>query len=95
MWAWNQSPSIETRYLLKNLSDIVFKYKQYTVYTDILTGFDKVCKILILKQHLYSPYQKKFDGKRQSILRYMTENFEDNYPCFKEGCKIFQLHNWR
>jgi len=61
---------------------------------DILTGYDKVCNILRLKQYLHSPFQKSLMERVNQFLKDRIESFNEYYPCIKEECNLFHVYNW-
>ena len=81
--------------LLKNLFDsLVEKYGRHTVYTDGGTGIDEACNILKLKHYLHSSIEKSLMERVNQYFKDRTELFDDYYPCVKNECNLFHVHNW-
>ena len=81
--------------LLKNsLESLVSKYGRHTVYTDGGTWYDEACNILKLKHCLHSPIEKSLMERVNQYFKDRTESFDDYYPCVKNECNLFHVHNW-
>ena len=85
----------ETCLLLKNLLDhLVDKYGKHTVYTDGGTWYPEACNILKLKHYLHSSIEKSLMERVNQYFKDRTELFDDYYPCVKNECNLFHVHNW-
>ena len=85
----------ETCLLLKNLLDsLVDKYGRHTVYTDGGTWYPEACNILKLKHYLHSSIEKSLMERVNQYFKDRTELFDDYYPCVKNECNLFHVHNW-
>ena len=81
--------------LLKNsLESLVSKYGRHTVYTDGGTWYDEACNILKLKHCLHSPLENSLMERVNQYFKDRTESFDDYYPCVKNECNLFHVHNW-
>ena len=81
--------------LLKNSLDLLYhKYGKHTVYTDGGTWYDEACNILKLKHYLHSPLEKSLMERVNQYFKDRIESFDDYYPCVKNECNLFHVHNW-
>ena len=64
------------------------------IYTDGGTCYPKACNFLHLKHRLYSPLEKCLMERVNQYFKDRTEGFDDYYPCIKNECNIFHVHNW-
>ena len=81
--------------LLKNSFDLlVDKYGKHTVYTDGGTWYPEACNVLRLKHYLHSSIEKSLMERVNQYFKDRTELFDDYYPCVKNECNLFHVHNW-
>jgi putative transposase len=64
------------------------------IYTDGGTCYPKACNFLHLKHRLHSPLEKSLMERVNQYFKDRTEGFDDYYPCIKNECNIFHVHNW-
>ena len=52
--------------------------------------------VIYLKIETLSTFfiREKFDGKSQPIFQRQNRSFDDYYPCIKNECNLFHVHNW-
>ena len=85
----------ETCLLLKNLfRSLVDNYGKHTVYTDGGTWYPEACNILKLKHYLHSSFEKSLMERVNQYFKDRTKSFDDYYPCVKNECNLFHVHNW-
>jgi putative transposase len=58
------------------------------------TLYDQICYIIGLKHYLHSPFHKSLMERVNQYLKDRIESFDDYYPCIKENCNLFHVHNW-
>ena len=81
--------------LLKNsFESLVDKYGKHTVYTDGGTWYPEACNVLGLKHYLHSSIEKSLMERVNQYFKDRTELFDDYYPCVKNECNLFHVHNW-
>ncbi len=78
----------------KFLRSLVEKYGKHTVYTDDGTWYPEACKMLGLKHNLHSSFEKRLMEGVNQYFKDRTEGFDDYYPCMKDECNLFHVHNW-
>jgi len=78
----------------KFINSLVDKYGKHTVYTDGGTWYDEACNIIGLKHYLHSLIEKSLMERVNQFLKDRIESFDDYYPCIKEECNLFHVHNW-
>ena len=77
------------------IRSLVSIYGKHTVYTDGGTWYDdEACKILRLKHYLHSSIEKSLMERVNQYFKDRTESFDDYYPCVKNECNLFPVHNW-
>jgi len=106
-WLWNCIEPVyrsvlgiyisEERYMLvaeKFIRSLVAKYGNHLVYTHGGTWYPEACKILGLKHYLHSSFEKNLMERVNQYFKDRIENFDDYYPCMKDECNLFHVHNW-
>jgi putative transposase len=78
----------------KFIRSLVSKYGKHTVYTDGGIWYDEVCNVIGLKHYLHSSFHKSIMERVNLYLKDRIECFDDNYPCIKEDCNLFNVYNW-
>jgi len=78
----------------KFIRSLVSKYGKHTVYTDGGTWYDQACNVIGLKHYLHSSIEKSLMERVNQYLKDRIESFDDYYPCIKENCNLFHVHNW-
>ena len=78
----------------KFIRSLVVKYGKYIFYIDDGIWYDEECNVLRLKHYLHSPFQKSLMERVNQYLKDRTESFDDYYPCVKNECNLFHVHNW-
>ena len=78
----------------KFIRSLVQKYDKHTVYTDGGTWYDEACNVIGLKHYLHYAYLKSLMERVNQYLKDRIESFDDYYPCIKEECNLFHVHNW-
>ena len=53
------------------------------------------CNVLRLKHYLHSSFEKSLMERVNQYFKDKTEGFDDSYyPCTKDDCNLFHVHNW-
>jgi len=78
----------------KFIRSLVSKFGKHTVYTDGGTWYDQACNVIGLKHYLHSSIEKSLMERVNQYLKDRIESFDDSYPCIKEECNLFHVHNW-
>ena len=78
----------------KFIKSVVEKYGRHVIYTDGGTWYDEACNILKLKHYLHSSFEKSLMERVNQYFKDRIENFDDYYPCVKNECNLFHVHNW-
>jgi putative transposase len=76
------------------LQNIIKKYGKHPVSSDGGTWYIPACKLLKLKHHINSSYQKSIIERIIQYIKDRTENFDDYFPCNKNKCKLKHVVNW-
>ena len=76
------------------IHSLVDKYGRHTVYTDGGTWYEQACNVIGLKHYLHSSLEKSLMERVNQYFKDRTESFDDYYPCIKNECNIFHVHNW-
>ena len=76
------------------IRSLVKRYGKRPVCTDGGTWYLQACKFLKIKHPLHSPYEKSIIERTIQYIKDRTENFDDYFPCRKEGCKLEHFRNW-
>jgi putative transposase len=71
----------------------VEKYGRHPVYTDGGTWYDEACNVLRLKHYLHSSVEKSLMERVNQYFKDRIESFDDYYPCVKNECNLFHVHN--
>ena len=77
----------------KFIRSLVEKYGKHSLYTDSRKWYDEACNILKFKHYLHSSIEKSL-MERVNISRTGFENFDECYPCVRNECNLFHVHNW-
>ena len=78
----------------KFIRSLVEKYGKHTVYTDGGTWYHEACNVLRLKHYLQSSIEKSLMERVNQYFKDRIENFDDYYPCTRNECNLFHVHNW-
>jgi putative transposase len=78
----------------KFIRSLVSNYGKHIVYTDGGTWYDEASNIIGLKHYLHSPFQKSLMERFNQYFKDRIESFDDYYPCVKNECNLFHVHNW-
>jgi len=78
----------------KFICSLVEKYGRDTVYTDGGTWYHEACNILKLKHYLHSSIEKSLMERVNQYFKDRIECFDDYYPCTRNECNLFHVHNW-
>jgi putative transposase len=73
---------------------LVEKYGRHKVYTDGGTWYDEACNVIGLIHHLHSSIEKSLMERVNQYFKDRIESFDDYYPCTRNECNLFHLHNW-
>lgn len=74
---------------------LVEKYGRHVVYSNGGTWYPEACAALGLEHRLHSPYEKSLMERRANqYIKDRIEEFDDYYPCTKEGCDLAHVRNW-
>ena len=73
---------------------LVEKYGRHPVYTDGGTWYYEACNILKLKHYLHSSLEKSLMERVNQYFKDRIESFDDYYPCTRNECNLFHVHNW-
>lgn len=76
------------------LRTLVEKYGKHTVYSDGGTWYPEACRALGLEHRLHSPYEKSLVERANEYLKDRIGEFDDYYPCAREGCDLRHVWNW-
>ncbi|MFB5598705.1 MAG: DDE-type integrase/transposase/recombinase, partial [Nitrososphaeraceae archaeon] len=78
----------------KFIRSLVVKYGKHSVYKDCNTWYDEAYNVIGLKHYLHSSIQKSLMERVNQYLKDRIESFDDYYPCRREECNLFHVHNW-
>jgi putative transposase len=67
---------------------------KHVVYSDGGTWYPEACERLGLEHRLHSPYEKSLMERANQYLKDRIEEFDDYYPCMKEGCDLAHVRSW-
>jgi putative transposase len=76
------------------LMGLVEKYGKHVVYSDGGPWYPEACASLRLEHRLHSPYEKSLIERANEYLKDRIEEFDDYYPCTKDGCDLDHVRNW-
>jgi len=77
------------------LKSLVERYGKHVVYSDGGTWYPEACAALGLEHRLHSPYEKSLMERANQYLKDRVEEFDDYYPCMKEGgCDLAHVRHW-
>ena len=57
-------------------------------------GYHEACKVLGLKHYLQSSIEKSLMERVNQYFKDRIESFDDYYPCTRNECNLFHVHNW-
>jgi putative transposase len=81
--------------LLKNfIQSLVSNYGKHIVYTDGGTWYDEACNVLIKTLSTLAISEKSLIERVNQYFKDRIESFDDYYPCVKNECNLFHVHNW-
>ena len=78
----------------KFIRSLVSNYGKHTVYANGGTWYHQACSIIELKHYLHSPIEKSLMESVNEYFKDRIENFDDYYPCTRNKCNLFHVHNW-
>ena len=78
----------------KFIRSLVEKYGRHTVYTDGGTWYDEACNVIGLEHYLHPPLEKSLMERVNQYFKDRIESFDDYYPCIRNECNLFHVHNW-
>ena len=79
----------------KFIRSLVSNYGKHTVYTDGGgTWYHEACSIIGLKHYLHSSIEKSLMERVNEYFKDRIESFDDYYPCTRNECNRFHVHNW-
>jgi putative transposase len=78
----------------KFIRSLVEKYGKHIVYTDGGRWYDEAWKIRKLQHYPHSSIEKSLMERVNQYFKDRIENFDDYYPCVKNECNLFHVHNW-
>ncbi len=67
---------------------------KHPISTDGGTWYPMACRLLKLKHHLHSPFEKSLVERTMQYIKDRTECFDDYFPCQKANCKLKHVRNW-
>ena len=76
------------------LSGLVGVHGKHPISTDGGTWYPMACRLLKLKHHLHSSFEKSLVERTMQHIKDRTECFDDYFPCRKENCKLKHVRNW-
>ncbi len=78
----------------KFLHSLIKEYGKHQISTDGGTWYPYVCKLMNIKHHLHSSYEKSIIERTIQYVKDRTECFDDYFPCTKSKCKLNHVKNW-
>jgi putative transposase len=84
--------SIPDAYLF--LKELRIRYGRKPIWTDGGTWYPEACRWARLEHHVYGQELKNLVERMNQSLKDRLENFDDLFPCFKEGCDRRHVDNW-
>ncbi len=88
--SYNQS--ILDAYLF--LKEVRRRYGRRPIWTDEGLWYPEACRWLRLEHHTYGVERKNLIERMNQMLKDRLENFDDLFPCLKEGCDREHVSNW-
>jgi putative transposase len=76
------------------LRELRRRYGRKPVWTDDALWYPEACRWLRLEHHVYPVEWKNLMERMNQALKDRLENFDDLFPCFREGCDHRHVHNW-
>jgi putative transposase len=76
------------------LKSLVERYGRHVVYSDGGPWYPEACRALRLEHRLHSSYEKSLMERANQYLKDRLEEFDDYYPCTREGCDLAHVGNW-
>jgi putative transposase len=78
----------------KFIRSLVSNYGKHIVYTDGGTWYDEACNVLIKTLSTLAISEKSLIERVNQYFKDRIESFDDYYPCVKNECNLFHVHNW-
>ena len=88
--SYNQS-TLDAYLFLKELRR---RYGLKPIWTDDANWYPEACRWLRLEHHVYGDEWKNLIERMNQSLKDRLENFDDYFPCLKDGCKKEHVRNW-
>ena len=76
------------------LSGLARVHGKHPISTDGGTWYPMACRLLKLKHHLHSSFEKSLVESTMQYIKDRTECFGDYFPCQKANCKLKHVRNW-
>jgi len=76
------------------LSSLVRIHGRHPVSTDGGTWYPVACRLLKIKHHIHSPFEKSIIERTMQYIKDRTESFDDYFPCRVKNCKLKHVMNW-
>lgn len=76
------------------LKELRTRYGLKPIWTDDASWYPEACRWLRLEHHVYGEEWKNLIERMNQSLKDRLENFDDYFPCLKEGCKKEHVRNW-
>jgi len=70
------------------------RYGRKPIWTDEGTFYPEACRWLRLEHRVYPTEWKNLIERTNQSLKDRLENFDDTFPCLKEGCDRGHVRNW-
>ena len=76
------------------LKELISRYGRKPVWTDEAAWYQDACRDLLLEHHVYPVRWKNLIERMNQTLKDRLENFDDLFPCIREGCDHGHVVNW-
>ncbi len=76
------------------MSTMIHNHGRHTVSTDGGTWYPQTCRLLRLKHHIHSPFEKSTIERIMQYIKDRTEGFDDCFSCRKKKCKLKHVKQW-
>jgi putative transposase len=76
------------------LGGLVKMYGRHVVYSDEGAWYPDACASLGLEHRVHTSYEKSLIERVNQLIKDRTEEFDDYYPCRKEGCDLSHVRRW-
>ena len=76
------------------LRELRSRYGRKPVWTDEGRWYPEACRWARLEHHVYHVERKNLIERMNQALKDRLENFDDLFPCFREGCDHGHVRNW-